>query len=288
MSSLYDLQDMQNRLAIAIFDCMPSGWSRSTSVFVNLGVASRIQRSVLTADGPLPGPLADLAEWQAWSELRSAMSDESRGAWFTGRLHLDSTGAYRFDFDWDAEPQWPVEVDLDGNLVRAERVESSELREDMARYPRDAASTPHWLIERLAVNPVHFIDEWQSGLDSLSGSANWTIVREMVRDAIQAGTDEERIGVESDQVAEAVYSDLVAATNVGQVMRLHRDAREARVLDFLSEPAASPDEPTREALEHDRIFLLNVRSLMPLLDRLAAQELASAQVRRLRFRTLGD
>lgn len=81
-----DLHGLQNRLAILTFDRMTSGWSRVTSVFVNVGVSSRLKRAVLTEGGTTFGPPADLVEWQAWKDLRVFLSDADHGGWFTGRL----------------------------------------------------------------------------------------------------------------------------------------------------------------------------------------------------------
>lgn len=272
-----DLHGLQNRLAILTFDRMPSGWSRATSVFVNVGVSSRLQRAVLTESGTTFGPPADLAEWQAWKDLRAFMSDADHGGWFTGRLQLENSGAYRFDFDWDTEPQWPVQVDLDGNIVQSERVETTQLREDLKQYLRDAKSTPEWLVQRLAANPLRFADAWQPALARLASSENWTIVRDMIRDAIQAGSDDEGVAVEADQVAEVVSSELVGSTRVGQVLRLCREASEGGLIEFRPGSTADAAEPTIAALDHDEVLRENIEALLRPLVALANQELLTAQ-----------
>lgn len=277
MNSVEDLHGLQNRLAILTFDRMPSGWSRATSVFVNVGVSSRLQRAVLTASGMTFGPPADLAEWQAWKDLRVLMSDADHGAWFTGRLQVESSGAYRFDFDWETEPQWPVQVDLDGNIVQSERVETQQLRDDLQRYPRDAETTPEWLIQRLAANPLRFVDAWQPGLAPLANSENWVIVRDMIRDAIQAGSDDAGVAVEATQVAEVVSSELVGSTRVGQVLRLCREASEGGLIGFRPGSTADAAEPTSAALDDDEVLRVNVEALMSPLVALAGQELLNAR-----------
>jgi len=271
-----DLHGLQNRLALLTFDRMPSAWSRATSVFVNLGVSSRLQRAVLTASGMTFGPPADLAEWQAWKDLRAFMSDADHGAWFTGRLQVESSGAYRFDFDWDTEPQWPVQVDLDGSIVQSERVETTQLREDLKQYPRDATTTPEWLVQRLAANPLRFVDAWQPVLAPLASSENWMIVRDMIRDAIQAGSDD-GVAVEADQVAEFVSSELVGSTHVGQVLRLCREASDGGLIEFRPGSTADAGEPTSAALDDDEVVRVNVEALMRPLVALASQELLNAQ-----------
>lgn len=277
MNSVEDLHGLQNRLAILTFDSMPSGWSRATSVFVNVGVSSRLQRSVLTASGMTLGPPADLAEWKAWKDLRVLMSDANHGAWFTGRLQVESSGAYRFDFDWDTEPQWPVQVDLDGNIVQSERVETQQLRDDLQRYPRDAEIAPEWLIQRLAANPLRFVDAWQPALVPLANSENWVIVRDMIRDAIQAGSDDAGVAVEANQVAEVVSSELVGSTRVGQVLRLCREASEGGLIEFRPGSTADAAESTSAALDNDEVLRVNVEALMAPLVALAGQELLNAR-----------
>ena len=272
-----DLHGLQNRLAILTFDSMPSGWSRATSVFVNVGVSSRLQRSVLTASGMTLGPPADLAEWKAWKDLRVSMSDANHGAWFTGRLQVESSGAYRFDFDWDTEPQWPVQVDLDGNIVQSERVETQQLRDDLQRYPRDAEIAPEWLIQRLAANPLRFVDAWQPALAPLANSENWVIVRDMIRDAIQAGSDDAGVAVEANQVAEVVSSELVGSTRVGQVLRLCREASEGGLIELRPGSTADAAESTSAALDNDEVLRVNVEALMAPLVALAGQELLNAR-----------
>ena len=276
MNLVEDLHGLQNRLALLTFDRMPSAWSRATSVSVNLGVSSRLQRAVLTASGMTFGPPADLAEWQAWKALRAFMSDADHGAWFTGRLQVESSGAYRFDFDWDTEPQWPVQVDLDGSIVQSERVETTQLREDLKQYPRDATTTPEWLVQRLAANPLRFVDAWQPVLAPLASSENWMIVRDMIRDAIQAGSDD-GVAVEADQVAEFVSSELVGSTHVGQVLRLCREASDGGLIEFRPGSTADAGEPTSAALDDDEVVRVNVEALMRPLVALASQELLNAQ-----------
>jgi hypothetical protein len=234
LSSVSDVIDQQNALAILTFDRLGSGWQRSTSVFVSLGVTARIERAVDTGIAFIHTPPADLAEFEAWSRLREVMAEPEQGAWFTGRLRLDSSGAYQFEFSWDDEPRWPLLIDIDGQLVDSLPVENSELREDMVMHPRPTATTPPWLVERLGASPLHFSDRWDARLEPLGSSPNWSIVREMVRDTIQLLGDDRDAVLERVVITEAVYSELLASTRVSQMMRLLRDAAAAGVVD---EPA---------------------------------------------------
>lgn len=267
------LRELQGRLAIVTSDRLPPGWSRGTTVFVDIGVASRLQRAVLRKEGVVHAPLADLAEWQAWIDLRNAMADASSGAWLTARLRLEASGAYRFEFDWDSEPVWPVEVDLDGNVVKSERVETAALREDLRRHPRADEFIPAWLQERLSANGVRFADDWREEFTPLAEDSNWLILREMVRDAVRAGTDDHGGAVESDRVAEVVASELAAATSVGQIDRLYRDVVGLGIVPAVPETSSAASAYTRDALAEDGPFRRRFDALFDPLVLLASQEI---------------
>ncbi len=273
MSSLNDLHELQNSLAIISFDRLPPGWVHATSVFVDIGVASRLQRAVLREEGLVHSPPADLKEWQAWIDLRNAMAKASAGAWFTGRLRLEASGAYRFEFDWDSEPVWPVEVDLEGNIVKSERVETAELREDLRRHPRADEFMPGWLQERLSASGVRFADNWREEFTTLAGDSNWLIMRDMIRDAVQAGSDDHGVAVEPDQVAEVVASELAAATSVGQIDRLYRDVAALRIVPAVPEASSTSSRSTRDALAADETFRRRFDALFEPLVLLATQEI---------------
>lgn len=275
MSSVSDVIDQQNALAILTFDRLGSGWQRSTSVFVSLGVTARIEQAVDTGVAVIHTPPADLAEFEAWSRLREVMAEPDQGAWFTGRLRLDSSGAYQFEFSWDDEPRWPLLIDIDGQLVDSLPVENSELREDMVMHPRPAATTPPWLIERLGASPLHFSDRWDARLEPLESSPNWSIVREMVRDTIQLLGDDRDAVLERDVITEAVYSELLASTRVSQMMRLLRDAAAAGVVDEPAQLNSDEGGPSRDAIRNDQAFHRNVVVLLSLIDQLADQEIAN-------------
>lgn len=275
MSSLTELHDMQNRLAIIALDHLRPGWSRATSVFVDVGVTSRLQRAVLRETSLVYSPPADLTEYQAWIDLRELMADDSHGAWFSGRLHLEQTGAYRFEFDWDSEPSWPVEVDLDGNIVKSERVETSQFREDLRRYPRNAEFIPSWLRKRLVFTGLRFADTWLEEFRALADHSNWLIVRDMLRDAVQAGTDDRGVAVGADQVAEVVSSELAASTTVGQIERLYRDATGLGLVPNIPEASSASSTKTRNALLADEAFRERFDALFQPLLSLAAQELGN-------------
>ncbi len=154
-----------------------------------LGVTARIERAVETAGTVTHAPPADLAEFEAWSALREAMTEKERGTWFTGVLRLEPTGAYRLEFVWDDEPRWPLLIDIDGNLLESLPVEKAELREDLSMHPRAAFTLPRGC-RTTRISPIGFRDRWTETLAPLAESPNWNIVRDMVRDVIQVIGDD--------------------------------------------------------------------------------------------------
>lgn len=274
-----DALALQNALAALTFDRLAPGWRRCTSVFVNLGVTARLERAVETDSTVVRTPPADLAEFEAWSQLREIMADRERGAWLTGRLRLHSSGAYSFDFSWDEEPRWPLMVDIDGRLVESLPVENSELREDMAKYPRDATVTPRWLVERLGAHPVDFSDDWSALLEPLEASDNWSIIREMVRDTVQVLGDDRDAVLDSDVVADAVYNELLASTRASQLMRLLRDAAAGGVVEEPNGLTHDERSPSRVVIGRDDAFREHVHVLRSLLGQLAIQEIANIVTR---------
>ena len=275
LSSSADYYESQNTLAILTFDRLETGWRRATSVFVSLGVTARIERAVETAGTVTHGPPADLAEFEAWSALREAMTEKERGARFTGVLRLEPTGAYRFEFVRDDEPRWPLLIDIEGNLLESLPVETAELREDLSMHPRAASHTPAWLVERLGSAPIGFRDRWTETLAPLAESPNWNIVRDMVRDVIQVIGDDSQPLLESDVVAEGVSSDLIGSTRASQLMRLLRDASAAGVVEEPASLRSDESRPSSEVLKEDDVFRQNILVLTHLIDQLATQEIAN-------------
>lgn len=276
MSARSDLDELQDALASLTFDRLGTGWRRSTSLFVTLGVTARIERAVETGGSVVHTPPADFAEFEAWTALREAMTTPDHGTWFTGLLRLETSGAHRFEFGWDDEPRWPLLIDVDGNVLESIPVEDAELREDLLMHPRAAPLTPDWLVERLGSTPLTFQDRWIDTLAPLAESQNWGIVRDMVRDTIQIIGDDSDPVFERDVVADGVGNELLGSTRASQLMRLLRDASAAGVIE---EPYALRTDEGRasdEVLNEDDAFRRDVQILLRLVGEVADQEIANA------------
>ncbi len=244
-------------------------------MFVSLGVTARIERAVETAGTVTHAPPADLAEFEAWTALREAMTEKERGTWFTGVLRLEPTGAYRLEFVWDDEPRWPLLIDIEGNFLESLPVEKAELREDLSMHPRAASHTPAWLVERLGSAPLRFRDQWTETLAPLVESPNWNIVRDMVRDVIQVVGDDSEPLLERDVVAEGVINEFISSTRASQLMRLLRDASAAGLVDEPASPRSDESRPSSEILKEDDVFRQNILVLMHLVDQFVTQEIAN-------------
>lgn len=100
-------------------------------------------------------------------------------------------------------------------------------------------------------------------------------MRDTLRDAVQAGTDDRGVSVGADQVAEVVSSELAASTTVGQIERLYRDAAGLGLVPNLPEASSESSTRTRNALLADEAFRERFDALFQPLLSLAAQELGN-------------
>jgi hypothetical protein len=104
---------------------------------------------VLTIDGAgrigsldPPGELTDRL-----ADLKDAMYEPEKGAWFLAEFTLRRGGGYTVDFTYDRRVYWNQDCLLDPFRNPSERpVPSDEMwRDELARYPRPAPVRPGWL-----------------------------------------------------------------------------------------------------------------------------------------------
>jgi hypothetical protein len=279
MTTADDLSALQNRIAITTFDRLDEPWSRAAAVYVELGVTARLEYAVERAGTTTHAGMPTAAEFEAWEALRSRMAEPGRGAWFTARLLLDASGRYRFEFDRDQEPAWPVAVDVDGALLESRSVTGAELREDLRRYPR--AEEPSWLRARIDADALVFADvEFHGALGGLIGSDNWGLVRVLTRDTVEAfadggGTDD----VDPAEVASSVLAEVLGVTQGIHVVRLLRDAEAAGLVGPVSAPAADLERPSYLLAGEDDAFRALAVLAVPVLEQVAAFELSNVVAR---------
>jgi hypothetical protein len=104
---------------------------------------------VLTLDGAgtigsldPPGELNDRL-----ADLKDAMYEPEKGAWFLTEITLNRRGGYTVDFTYDRRVYWNEDSLLDPYRSTSEQpVPSDQMwRDELARYPRPAPVRPGWL-----------------------------------------------------------------------------------------------------------------------------------------------
>ncbi len=68
------------------------------------------------------------------TELREAMVDSIRGAWFTMTAHIPRRGEPEFSYDWISKPNWGFDED----------VATGCYLDDLRKYPRSPEYIPEW------------------------------------------------------------------------------------------------------------------------------------------------
>ncbi|MGI4895826.1 MAG: hypothetical protein ACRYF3_12010 [Janthinobacterium lividum] len=74
---------------------------------------------------------------EAFWELRQALYQEGRGAWYSAKAVVTRDGGIIIDLDYDNEPQWHRPV-VPLTYVR-----------DLEMFPRDLEHQPEWLREKI-------------------------------------------------------------------------------------------------------------------------------------------
>jgi hypothetical protein len=110
----------------------PEGWRELELKISAAGGMTRTRVSATRADGSIDQDceLDDDCDDTA-AELREAMYQDGKGAWYNARLTLDSSGQLDADFDYDAPP---FDGEADPDL----------LIEDQRLLSRDKTKLPDW------------------------------------------------------------------------------------------------------------------------------------------------
>lgn len=115
----------------------PAGWATGAIVYRRVGRTAESQATAEAADGtPLNVYLGRPAS-QLLKELRAAMAQPGKGAWFTALARFSADGRMTWDFDHDHEPEWFTPTSPLHYLQEQEE------------HPRDDEHTPRWMRERL-------------------------------------------------------------------------------------------------------------------------------------------
>lgn len=81
------------------------------------------------------------------ADLKDAMYEPGKGAWFLTEITLHRSGRYTLDFTYDRRVYWNEDALLDPYRSTSDQpVPSDEMwRDELARYPRPAPLRPGWL-----------------------------------------------------------------------------------------------------------------------------------------------
>ncbi|TWF93648.1 hypothetical protein FHU35_15502 [Saccharopolyspora dendranthemae] len=84
-----------------------------------------------------------VAAKQDFVSLRSEMYEFGRGAWFSSSLQLEPPAHQEISYNYEELPDWRPPIP------------PMAFVQDLADFPRDDASVPHWLRAKIAeVSPV--------------------------------------------------------------------------------------------------------------------------------------
>ena len=119
------------RIAGALFDSLPAGWTSVEVTVSMIHFAARFECTCTTADGARQSVEAPDELWDEFTRLRELTYVPDRGAWLVAVFRLDHEGRFSVDFDYDRKP----------NLVA---VTDDDYLEDLEKYPRAPELIPDW------------------------------------------------------------------------------------------------------------------------------------------------
>jgi hypothetical protein len=134
----FEVQSLYQRIGQAMIEAAPPDWVRLAMHYRQAATTGQSKSTVTKSDGSttwLHGLPTDMDE--AFWELRGALYQEGKGAWYSAEAVVTRDGRITIDVDYDSEPQWfrPV-VPL-------------TYVEDLEMFPRDLEHQPEWLREKI-------------------------------------------------------------------------------------------------------------------------------------------
>jgi hypothetical protein len=129
------LQELGRILPSAVLD----EWDELQFTFAEVVEISTMDFTVVRPDGATQRVTPPRRALQLMRDLRSGMYRSDKGAWYTARYVLQSTGRYRVDFDYGNEPEFDFSLAC-GSFAT-----------DLEQFPRDDGNIPAWLRAKLAM-----------------------------------------------------------------------------------------------------------------------------------------
>lgn len=283
MSNFETEHEIEDRIASLTFDALAGVWTDAASFFVECGTVSQVAGTVVDEAGVHQGPLASAELSATWRELRHEMADAAKGAWFSAHLLMSKSGQYRFVFNWDERPSWPVEVGMDGSLVRSTPIAASALLDDAQSYPREGRYEPGWLAElRSQSSAIELVEpRWAGRWPELIADAGWSMVDDSIRSEIEALVLDGHLDPEdTGPLARQVFSEYVGSTVGNQMRYLARVAMDLGVIERQDLPAGELTEDSWDLLEGSEDFQQMLELLVPVFTELTEQRLRAQTAQR--------
>lgn len=135
-----DPVELEQRVGNALVDLVgESGWRRIDLISRMTVPVQDLALTVLRDDGSTLeiAPPVDLNRPLARLRVAQYRRDPERGAWFSARFTLESSGAFFRSYNRDYEPEWNPAI------------EDSSYAEDLKLFARELEHTPEWLLDKL-------------------------------------------------------------------------------------------------------------------------------------------
>lgn len=127
--------EIQQAIGRALVEAAPSGWNELRYEFRATIQIDGDRFESVASDGMAARISAPFSVMELFAELRSAMYRPGVGTWFTARYVVNRLGDYKFDFDYDSEPDFNPQLTPGAFAL------------DLEYFPRDDEHMPEWLRE---------------------------------------------------------------------------------------------------------------------------------------------
>jgi hypothetical protein len=276
LGDLRSEHDIENRIALLTFDRLTGDWSDVAVYFVECAQSSQIESTVIDGTGSHQGPPADGDSYSAWEELRHEMTDPLKGTWYSAFLLLSKTGQYRFVYNYDDRPSWPVEVGMDGSLVRSLPISASALVEDAQAFPRAAEYEPEWMtgIREKSAQIVLADPDWDDQWQQLVENQGWGIVDATLQTEIKSLVLDDVLDPgEAQALARQVFTQIVSSTAGNQMRYLARAAMGLGLVEEYGLPSGDLTADSWDLLEESSEFARMLEMLVPVFTELTERRI---------------
>lgn len=140
MSDIEIVSALQESIAREVFSAANSSgkeWSFATVRYGIVGGYAAPHYSI--DDGPSNPEPSPVGAYFSLPELRKAMGTDGESPWFTAVVSVQREGEFRFNFNYEDEPDW----------YGGPRPSEAEYERDLAEFPRVKEEIPSWFPDSL-------------------------------------------------------------------------------------------------------------------------------------------